>query len=98
MAITQEICEALHLKNLDFPESLKVLSQGVEDYGDWTGDEALRIMVLIDDSVDEFNMSGADVGKLHQEIHESLLARGVHLFPYISLAKPSELQEAPDEE
>lgn len=93
MAITKEIHEALDLKKLNLPPALKVQSIDVEDYVDWTGDEALRIWVTIDDSVDEFKISGKDVGQLKMAILDSLLAHGVRLFPYTKIIKPSEKAE-----
>jgi hypothetical protein len=97
MAVDQKIRCALDLKSLSFPPSIPVLAIDVEDYTDWTGDPALRVSVTVDESVDEESISGEDVGNLKDSIYKSLRDHGITLFPYIFLAKPSELVETGEE-
>ncbi|MEX0716923.1 MAG: hypothetical protein WD066_10060 [Planctomycetaceae bacterium] len=94
----QRTREALDLRKLKLPASLPVVRIEAEDYTDWTGDDALRIQVVLDESVDVYHVNGKDVGDLKRAIHDSLIARGITLFPYIWLVKQSELDEADDDE
>jgi hypothetical protein len=93
MPISPEIREALDMKNLNLPPEPKVIAIEVEDLTDWTGDDALRVKVILDESVDEWNFSGEALLRMRAAIHEALLARGISLFPYVFLAKPSELEQ-----
>jgi hypothetical protein len=93
MPVTQEIREALDLKNLKLPPEPKVIAIEVEDYVDWSNEDALRVTVILDESVDEWNLSGDAVWQIKSQIREALLSRGIRLFPYTFLAKPSELRE-----
>jgi hypothetical protein len=98
MPIDTKIRTALRRKNLDLPPKPRVLSIEAEDYVDWTGDEALRIWVVIDeDTTDAELQNGKAIIQLKRTIHDSLLNKGVTLYPYIFLTKPSE-QVAADEE
>ena len=97
MAITQDIREALDLKHLNLPPEPKVLAIEVEEYVDWTGDDALRVLVTIDEDTDVEKVPGESFLEMKEAIHDSLLSKGVELFPYISVAKPSELQDELDE-
>jgi hypothetical protein len=88
---------ALDLRELQIPRDLPVVRVEVEDYTDWTGDAALRVLVVLDESVDPATVSGEAVGDLKWSIQKSLRKHGVTLFPYIFLAKQSELTEANEE-
>ena len=87
---------SLNLKKLDLPRSLPVTGIEVEDYVDSTGEDALRVTVILDEAVDPTNFSGADVIRLKSAIREAIAARGVQRFAYIFLVKESERQ--PDQE
>ncbi len=65
-----------------------------EDYTDSTGEPALRILVTLDEAADVESLPGEAIGKLKSAIRDSLRRHGVTVFPYIFLAKPSELAEA----
>ena len=93
MEITDVTREALDLRQLKLPERLNVQRLDVEDFTDSDGDPALRIQVLIEESVEVNEMTGRDVIELKHAIRESLREHGIRLFPYIFLAKPSELTE-----
>jgi hypothetical protein len=86
-----KVKKALNLKILRFPPSLPVVRLEVEDYTDWTGDPALKVQVILDESTDVEHFDGQAVSDLMNEIRESLRKHGITLFPYISLAKQSEL-------
>ncbi len=69
----------------------------VEDYTDWDGAPALRMLVVLDESVDPEKVSGEAAGQLKSVIRKSLRKHGIELFPYIFFAKPSELAETNEE-
>ncbi|MEZ6130662.1 MAG: hypothetical protein R3C59_18405 [Planctomycetaceae bacterium] len=91
MPVAQVIQEALDLKRLNLPESPKVIDLIVENYTDMDGEASLRITAVIDEATDLDQIEGGNVGRLKAEIHRSLQQRGIELFPYIFIAKPSEL-------
>jgi hypothetical protein len=96
MPVDARIQEALRLDALDLPPKPRVLAIEAEDYVDWTGDDALRVWVTIaEDTTDADVSNGRAIGQLKSAIRESVRAKGVTLFPYITLTKPSErhLQE-----
>jgi hypothetical protein len=98
MPVDEKTREALDLKILSLPASPVVLSVEAEDYTDSTGEPALRVLVTIDEATDIENFRGEDISQLKSAIRDSLRQHGVTVFPYISLAKPSELAETDDED
>ena len=92
MAVQDKVIEeALDLMKLALPKSIPVIGIRAEDYTDSTGEAALRVRVMLDEGFDAMKVSGKDIGDLKWIIGESLRDHGVTLFPYIFLAKPSEL-------
>src|SRR5262245_20585887 len=98
MPVAEQARRALNLKSLSLPASLPVLRVDAEDYTDWEGEPALRVQVVLDESVDPEHVSGEDVGELKFAIREALRKHGVTLFPYIFLATQSELDQPADAE
>jgi hypothetical protein len=88
--------ETLDLEQLDLPRSLPVTGIEIEDYVDSTGDDALRVTLVLDESVDPAKISGGDVIQLKSAIRNAIAARGVRRFAYIFLVKESERQEETD--
>lgn len=98
-ADAKKVRAALRLKSLDLPPKPCVLSIEAEDYVDWTGDEALRVWVTIaEDTTDEELQNGKAAIQLKNAIHDSLLSKGITLFPYITITKPSERYPSDEEE
>ena len=97
MPVDQNTIEALDLKNLHLPASPPVTRIESEDYTDSAGEPSLRILVVLDEATDISHVSGEDVGELKFVIRESLRNHGITVFPYIFLAKPSELQQSDEE-
>jgi hypothetical protein len=91
MTVSDAIKEALDLSNLALPESLNVTRIEYEDFLDQDDEPSLRVLVVIDELTDIDRVDGNDVGRLKMAILVSLQQRGVELFPYIFIAKPSEL-------
>jgi hypothetical protein len=93
MSVEPAVLEALDLRELDVPESLKINRIEVEPHVDWTGDDALRVTLVLDESVDPAKVPGKDASHLHRQIHDRLLSRGVQEFPYLFFVKESERRE-----
>lgn len=96
MAIAEKARRLLDLKTLRLPAKPHVLELTVEDYVDWTGDDALRVDVVIDEATTDEEL-GEDTFRMKRAISACLLAEGIEEFPYIFIAKPSELAEVEDE-
>jgi hypothetical protein len=86
MPLTVDIRDALDLKKLNVPVSLHVLKVDAEDNTDSTGEPALRVTVLLDESTDIENVPGDDIGDFKLAILDSLLKNGITLFPYFFFA------------
>jgi len=98
MTVIEESREALDLKKLALPPGLPVTRLEVEDYADADGEPALRVLAVIAESVVIEQVSGRDVVAMKSAIRESLWQRGITLFPYVFIAKQSELDEDEDED
>jgi hypothetical protein len=96
----QKIQDALKPSKMrsKLPRNPKVVDIRVEDYVDTDGEDALRVMVVIDEDVDVENIDGDDVTAVKRAIRDRIRDLGVELWPYIQFAKPSELEEEDDEE
>ena len=93
MPLTVDIRDALDVKNLPIPPEMRILNICAEDYTDWDGNAALRVSVLLDDSTNVEKITGAEIGRFKLAIRDNLQKYGITLFPYFSIAKPSELAE-----
>jgi hypothetical protein len=82
--------DALNIGSLSLPPSPPVIDIKAAEYTDTSGDEALRVWVTIAEDTDENNFSGEAIIKLKSAIQESLIAHGIHVFPYVFLVKPSD--------
>jgi hypothetical protein len=100
MAVDQKILDVLNLSELrsKLPRDLKVVEIRVEDYVDTDGEDALRVWVILDESVEVEDLNGNDITDLKMAIHDRLLQQGVELWPYIRFAKQSELDEDDEDE
>lgn len=92
------IDDALDLSKLSLPASLPVVRLEAQDYTDSLGEPSLRILAVLDESVDVEHFSGDDVGQFKRAIRDSLRSHGITVFPYVFLAKQSELDEPGGEE
>jgi len=91
MSLNEKTREALDLKTLGLPSSPPVTDLTFEEYTDSTGDPALRVWVTIAESTDLEKVPADAIGDLKFAIRDSLRKHGITIFPYIFLAKPSEL-------
>ncbi len=97
MPVTDATRDALDLDKLSLPPSPKVVRLDIEDFTDMDGEASLRVTAVIDEDTNLERVRGKDVGDLKAEIRRSLQQHGIDLFPYIFLAKPSELEEVDEE-
>ena len=99
MPVDQKIQDALKLSDLKskLPKNPRVVDIRVEDYVDTDGEDALRVWVIIDERVNPEKVKGEDISALDRAIFDRVREVGVELWPYIRIAKQSELDE-PDEE
>src|SRR5262249_30668019 len=95
MAVDQKILDALKLSDLrpKLPRNPRVVDVRVEDYVDTDGEDALRLTVILDERVDVEKLTAEDITALKTTIRNRLRELGVELWPYIFLAKQSELDE-----
>jgi hypothetical protein len=95
MTVLQKARRALDLKKLRLPKSPPVEAIEVEDYTDWSGNDALRVWVILEEDTNVENVSGNDVIQLKEILHDRLIAQGISLFPYVHFVKASERQPHP---
>ncbi|HEX3449747.1 MAG TPA: hypothetical protein VHS97_15940 [Isosphaeraceae bacterium] len=100
MPVDQKIRNAVKLSKLKakLPENPRVIDIQVEDYVDTDGEDALRVLVILDESVDVENIRGEDVSALKSAIRNAVRGQGVELWTYIRFAKQSELDEGDEED
>ena len=100
----QEMKEVLRaLARQDFPEPVEyILVESSDRRPSIPSDLAdflpsLRVLVVLDESVDVEKVTGEAAGELKSAIRKSLRKHGITLFPYIFLAKESELADTDEE-
>ena len=93
MPVDEKTRTALDIKRLLLPADIAVTKLEAEDYTDSSGEPALRVLVVLDESVDVEKLTGEAIGNLKFAIRQSLRKNGINEFPYIFLAKPSELAD-----
>jgi hypothetical protein len=96
MSVDTKAQAVLGLNALPAPPGVRVLSVQAEDHTDWEGQPALRVNVVIDDDTDVVKHALA-LADFKRAIHRRLREHGITLFPYIFLAKPSELAETTED-
>ena len=99
MPVDQKIVDALKLSDLKpkLPRNPRVVDIRVEDYVDTDGEDALRVTVILDEKVNVEKLRAEDTGALKTTIRNRIRELGVELWPYIFVAKQSELEEDDEE-
>jgi hypothetical protein len=90
MPVADKALAAIDLKQFKLPPDLPIVGVEVEEIVDWSGDDALRVWLILDESADAEHFSGKSIISLKSLIHKRLLQAGVTLFPYVKIAKASE--------
>lgn len=88
----QIIEEALDLQNLPLPPRPSVVEIRFHPYEDSAGEDSLEIIVLLNDETTDDDLTGENVMQITSSIRDSLIAKGIKLFPYVRLIKQSEYQ------
>ena len=99
MAVDQKILDALKPSDLKpkLPRNPRVVDIRVEDYVDTDGEDALRVTVILDEKVNVEKVRAEDTIALKSTIRDWIRDLGVELWPYIFVAKQSELDEDDEE-
>ena len=98
MLVDDKTRTALELSKLNLPPYPVVLALEPEDYIDWSGEESLQIWCVLSDDTDEEKITGDAVIQIKGNIHDSLIAHGIDLFPYVRMVKESERHLTVDDE
>jgi hypothetical protein len=100
MPVDQKIRDSLRLSDLksELPVNPRIVDIRVEDYVDTDGEDALRVTVILDEGVQVENVKAEDTIALKSAIRQRIREQGVDLWPYIRLAKQSELDELDEED
>lgn len=93
MTVSKQAARLLAPKGLDLPSAPRVLGIEVEDTVDSSGEDALRVYVIIADGTRDKELTGENMLKLKGAIHDKLLAHGIHLFPYVFLRTESQRRD-----
>lgn len=99
MPVDQKIRDSLRLSDLKskLPAAPRVVDIRVEDYVDTDGEDALRVTVILGEDVEPEQITAEDAIALKTAIRQRVRDQGVDLWPYITLAKQSELDEDDEE-
>ena len=95
---TANLADVLDVSRLPRTPRLSLVGAIVEDYTDSTGEAALRVTAILDEGVDAAMVKGDEIIDLKWAIRRQLEERGLTLFPYITFAKQSDLDETDEEE
>ncbi|HKI19266.1 MAG TPA: hypothetical protein VKA15_15375 [Isosphaeraceae bacterium] len=100
MPVDQKILDVLKVSELKskLPRNPKVVDIRVEDYVDTDGEDALRVWVILDESVKVEKLRGEDLNAWNSAVRQRIRDQGVTLWPYIGFVKQSELDEKDDED
>ena len=77
----------------EFSDNPPILNLEVIDYEDTHGEPALWVTVIIPEEADVDKWQGRDISRMKFLMREKLRNEGIDLFPYISIAKPSDLED-----
>ena len=97
MAVDQKIREALRLEELKLPQIPKSLTCESKTTS-IPRERTPYAQVILDEQVEVEKVTGREVIDLKTAIRDRLREQGVELWPYISLAKQSELDREDSEE
>jgi hypothetical protein len=98
MPVDEQTLQALDFRSLSLPAEPAVVGVDVEDYVDSSGEDALRVWVILAEEVNLDQLSGDDVLALKAVIRRSLQDHHIDRYAYVYLIKASERQQVVDEE
>jgi hypothetical protein len=93
VAVDQKIRDALKLSKLKtkLPKNPRVVDIRVEEYVDTSGEDALRVTVVLDENVEVEKLKAEDLTAMAREIRARVRDQGFELWPYVQFIKQSEL-------
>lgn len=94
MTLEERVQLALAKARHQFPPEPKVVGMEHELIIDSTGDDAVEILIKIDDATPEDQWMSAWLEPIAKTIREILRQEGIDLWPYIHFLTPSEEKEA----
>jgi hypothetical protein len=99
MSVDQKIRDALNLSKLKtkLPRNPRVVDIRVEEYVDTSGEDALRVTVILDENVEAEKLKAEDLTAMARELRARVREQGFELWPYVQFVKQSEL-DAENEE
>jgi hypothetical protein len=93
MATIDHAREILELSKLKLPAKPNIVRLEVEDYVDNMDEDALRVLLILDEGTRDEELTGDAVWAIKMAIRDALLAAEITRFPFISFAKQSELDQ-----
>ena len=84
------IDEILDPRNLRISGPPRVIAVRTEPFVDSLGEDALQIWVILGDETPKKQRTWAVVEPIHRKVHDTLLAEGVSLHPYVLFRTESE--------
>ena len=94
MTVVEKARKLLNPKKLKLPTRPPVVAIEVEEYEDSEGVDSLEVYLVLGEDTTDDDIKGEAVLDMKRAIHDALLAKGIQEFPYIHLAKRSELESA----
>src|SRR5438067_9467000 len=77
-----DVASIVHPSALQLPKTPRVLDVKVEPHVDSTGDDSLRITVILDNKTTDAQRSLKKIEPIENAMREALERAGVELFPY----------------
>ena len=90
MTIAEHAKQILDLKELDLPESPKIVGIDVEEFLDHDGDDALRVYLYLDESTRDSELKGEAMIAIRMAVQKKLFESGFKEYPYTQISKWSE--------
>lgn len=88
----QDWDKAVKLEKLNLPTCPKVQYIITEPTAGTDGEDAIKVVVVVDQEVKDEHLNGENVLKIKREIRKSFTDKGIELFPYISFTTQDELE------
>jgi hypothetical protein len=84
-------CIEIQQAENDAAQKPRVVDNRVEEYVDTSGEDALRVTVVLDEDVEVEKLKAEDITAMTREIRARVRDQGFELWPYIQFVKQSEL-------
>jgi hypothetical protein len=98
MTTIEKAKRILDPQKLNLPPRPIIEEIEVEEYADWEGEDALRVQIILAEDTTDADITGEAAIDIQTAIRDALLAEGIREFPYVFVAKRSELNTLEDAE